>query len=182
MGEQLGNTIDFHQKLGNHILIVPWLPEQLRNSREAWLKTADLFNLLAEQMAVADMRIGYHNHAMEFEPVDGEMPWDIFARATRPEVILQFDTGNAAARHADVVHFLETYPNRSVSIHLKEYSEFNSHALIGEGEIPFRKIIQTCRATGGTEWFILEEEKDVYPPLVCAEKSYQNFMAILESV
>ena len=180
-GERLGSTIDFHQNLGNRTLIVPWLPEPMRDSKEAWLKTADLFNDLAEQLAKAGMRIGYHNHAMEFEPIDGEMPWDIFAGATLPEVILQFDTGNAAARHVDVIHFLEAYPNRSISIHLKEYSESNPDALIGEGEIPFRKIIQTCRAVGGTEWFILEEEKNAYSPLVCAEKSYQNFMTILKS-
>ena len=182
MGEQLKPTIDFHQILGNHTLIVPWLPENMRNSREAWLKTADLFNDLADKLAAAGMRIGYHNHEMEFEPIDGEMPWDIFACATRPEVILQFDTGNAADKNIDVVSFLKKYPDRSVTIHLKEHSASNPNALIGEGDIPFKEIIRVCRDIGGTEWLILEEEKDAYPPLVGAEKSYKNFINILKSV
>jgi sugar phosphate isomerase/epimerase len=182
LGEQLERTINFHQILGNHTLIVPWLPENMRSSRETWLKTADLFNDLSDKLTSAGMRIGYHNHEMEFELIDGEMPWDIFASATRPEVILQFDTGNAADKNVDVVSFLKKYPGRSVTIHLKEHSASNPNALIGEGDIPFKEIIRVCRGIGGTEWFILEEEKDAYPPLVGAEKSYQNFINILKSV
>jgi sugar phosphate isomerase/epimerase len=182
LGKQLERTINFHQILGNHTLIVPWLPENMRSSREAWLKTADLFNDLSDKLASAGMHIGYHNHEMEFEPIDGEMPWDIFASATRPEVILQFDTGNAADKNVDVVSFLKKYPGRTVTIHLKEHSASNPNALIGEGDIPFKEIIRVCRDIGGTEWFILEEEKDAYPPLVGAEKSYQNFIKILNTV
>jgi sugar phosphate isomerase/epimerase len=182
MGEQLKHTIDFHQILGNRILIVPWLPENMRDSKESWLKTADLFNELVDKLAPEGMRIGYHNHDMEFEPIEGELPWDIFARATRPEVILQFDTGNAADKNSDAVSFLKKYPGRSVTIHLKEHSKSNPNALIGEGDIPFKEIIQVCRDIGGTEWFILEEEKDAYAPLDGAEKSYQNFIKILNTV
>ena len=181
MGDKLKETVEYHQILGNDKLIVPWLPENMRDSKEAWLKTADLFNELVDKLAPEGMHIGYHNHKEEFIPVNGEMPWDIFAQATRKEVILQFDTGNAATAKVDALPFLKRYPGRSVTIHIKEHSETNPDSLIGEGDMPFKEIIEVCQTTGGTEWFIIEEEKDAYPPLIGAEKSYENFMKLLKT-
>lgn len=179
MGENLAETVAFHQILGNDKLIIPWLPESMRNSKDAWLKTADLFNALADKLKPEGMRIGYHNHGMEFEPLEGEMPWDIFARSTSPDVILQFDTGNAAAKAGSPVPYLKKYPGRTATIHIKEYSAKNPQALIGEGNLPFPEIIEVCRTVGGTEWFIIEEEKDIYPPLEGIEKSLHNFRKLL---
>jgi sugar phosphate isomerase/epimerase len=180
--EALAETIELNQILGNRNLIVPWLPEEMRSSRDAWLRTAELFNGLVDRVEPAGMRIGYHNHDMEFVPMNGEMPWDLFATATREEVILQFDTGNAGVRDVDPVPFLKRYPGRTVTIHIKEHSRSNPDALIGEGDIPFAEVVEVCRTTGGTEWFILEEEKNVYPPLECAEKSLERFRQVLAAI
>jgi sugar phosphate isomerase/epimerase len=178
-GDALAATIELNQALGNRNLIVPWLPEEMRSSRDAWLRTAEMFNDLVGKVAPAGMRIGYHNHDMEFVPMNGEMPWDVFAAATRKEVILQFDTGNAGLRDVDPVPFLERYPGRTVTIHIKEHSRSHPDALIGEGDIPFAEVVEVCRTSGGTEWFILEEEKNAYPPLECAEKSLERFKQVL---
>lgn len=180
LGDALESTIAFNQILGNSCLIIPWLPESYRNSKAAWLKTADLFNGLAEKVKPHGMQIGYHNHGMEFEPVDGEMPWDIFAQNTSENVILQFDTGNAAHAGADALPYLKKYPGRSVTIHLKEHSESRPDALIGEGDIPFEEIFKVCRTTGGTEWYIIEEEKEAVPPLEAVKISYTNLMKLLQ--
>jgi sugar phosphate isomerase/epimerase len=177
--DTLAATIELNQILGNRNLIVPWLPDEMRSSRGAWLRTAQLFNELVDKVEPAGMRIGYHNHDMEFIPMNGEMPWDVFAAATRQEVILQLDTGNAGVRQVDPVPFLKRYPGRTVTIHIKEHSRSNPDALIGEGDIPFAEVVKLCRTTGGTEWFILEEEKNVYPPLECAEKSLNRFKQVL---
>jgi sugar phosphate isomerase/epimerase len=177
--DALSETIELNQILGNKNLIVPWLPEEMRSSKDAWLSTAETFNELVDRVEPAGMRIGYHNHDMEFVPMNGEMPWDVFATATREEVVLQFDTGNAGVREVDPVPFLQRYPGRTVTIHIKEHSKSNPNALIGEGDIPFTEVIEVCRAIGGTEWFILEEEKNAYPPLECAERSLEQFKHVL---
>ena len=36
-----------------------------------------------------------------------------------------------------------------------------------------KQIIALCRACGGTEWFIAEQETCKYPPLKCVELCYQ---------
>jgi hypothetical protein len=44
---------------------------------------------------------------------------------------MQMDTGNALYGGADPVPFLERYPGRARTVHLKEHSKTNDKALIG---------------------------------------------------
>lgn len=178
LGDELERTVEFHQTLGNRFLVVPWLPEERRNSKAAWLETARLMNEVAERVAPAGMRVGYHNHHIEFTPMEGELPWDIFFGATRPEVIMQVDTGNALHGGADPVPLLERYPGRATTVHLKEYSSTNDKALIGEGEVRWNDVFALCESTGGTEWYIVEQESYAYPPLECVERCLQNLRAM----
>jgi len=175
LGEKLEETIEYNQILGNHNLIVPWLPEEYRTSKEAWIKTAGIFNEIAKKASANKMRIGYHNHAVEYEPIEGEIPWDIFAQNTNKEVILQIDTGNAGLAGASAVDYIKKYPGRTVTIHLKAHSTTNEKALIGEDEINWMELFSICETTGGTEWYIIEEEKDAYTPLEGIQKSLENF-------
>ncbi len=178
LGDQLAATVEFHRELGNRFLIVPSLPEERRNSRQAWLETARLFNDLAERLIREGMYIGYHNHHVEFTPIDGELPWDTFFSNTRPEVVMQLDLGNALHGGGDPISFLERYPGRALTIHLKEYSADNPKAIIGEGDVQWAKVFELCESVGGTQWYIVEQESYAYPPLECVERCLQALKAM----
>jgi sugar phosphate isomerase/epimerase len=175
MDDNLPATIEFNQILGNKNLIVPWLPEERRQTEEDWLELCKMFNDLAEKLKPHGMRIGYHNHNFEFQPIYDKIPWDIFAQNTSPDVILQLDTGNAASGGGDPVEYLKKYPGRTKTIHLKEYSATNPKAILGEGDLNWKEIFSICESSGGTEWYIIEEEKEAYPPLECVEYCLKNF-------
>ena len=134
-----------------------------------------MFNELAEKVKPHNMQVGYHNHTHEFEAVDGQIPWDIFFSNTRKDVIMQFDTGNAMHGGGNAIPYLKRYPGRAVTVHLKEYSATNKNAILGEGDIPWEELLTLCETIGGTEWYIIEEEKDIYPPLEGVKLCYQNF-------
>ena len=174
LGDELKRTVEFNQILGNPFLIVPGLPEERRNSRAAWLDTAKLFNKIAEKLKPEGMRTGYHNHSVEFAPMDGELPWDTFFGNTNPEVVMQLDAGNALHGDADPVPFLERYPGRAATVHLKEYSSTNPKALIGEGEVRWDDLFALCESTAGTEWYIVEQESYAFPPVECVDRCLQN--------
>ena len=123
LGDRLAETVAFNRTLGNRFLIVPGLPEQYRNSRDAWRKTADVFNEIAAKLKPHGMRTGYHNHAIEFTPMDGGLPWDTIFGNTSDDVVMQIDLGNALRGGADPVPFIERYPGRAVTVHLKSYSK-----------------------------------------------------------
>lgn len=180
LGDKLDESIAFHKTLGNRYLIVPGLPERYRSSTEAWQRTAETMNTIAAALAPHGMQTGYHNHTVEFVPFTpgGELPWNTFFGHTSPEVIMQFDTGNALHGGSDALPFLKHYPGRAVTVHLKEYAKDNPNALIGEGDVPFREILNVCETTGGTKWYIIEQESYAYPPLECVERCLRNLEQI----
>ncbi|HHY48727.1 MAG TPA: sugar phosphate isomerase/epimerase [Alphaproteobacteria bacterium] len=178
LGDELERSVAFHRALGNTNLIVPGLPEERRNSRQAWLETARMMNEISERLAPHGMRTGYHNHAIEFRPLDGELPWDTFFGNTRQEVIMQFDTGNALEGGADAAPFLQRYPGRARTVHLKEHAAANPTALIGEGDVPWPTIFELCETIGATEWYIVEQESYAYPPLECVDRCLQALRAM----
>lgn len=174
LGDELERSVEFHQTIGNTFLIVPGLPGARTSSRAAWLDTAKTMNEISERLKPYGMRTGYHNHHIEFQPLDGELPWDTFFGNTNKEVIMQFDTGNAMHGGADAPPFLERYPGRATTVHLKEFSATNDQALIGEGEVPWETIFRLCETIAGTEWYIVEQESYAFPPLECVDRCLQN--------
>ena len=179
-GDALPETVEFHQTLGNQFLIVPGLGKSYSNSTESWKNTAQIFNQIAADLAPHGMKTGYHNHTIEFKPLalGDPLPWDVFFGSTTADVIMQFDTGNAKEGGADALPYLERYPGRALSVHLKEHSETNKNALIGEGDVPFGKIFEVCESTGGTEWYVVEQESYASSPLECAAKCLENLRAM----
>jgi len=180
LGDRLAETVEFNRTLGNRFLIVPGLPEERRNSHQAWLETARMFNEIAERLVEEGkgMVTGYHNHHIEFIPMDGEFPWDTFFSNTRQDVVMQLDTGNAFHGGVDPIPFLERYPGRAVTVHLKEYSGTNPKAIIGEGEVRWDDVFRLCETVGGTEWYIVEQESYAYPPLECVDRCLQALRAM----
>ncbi len=176
--DKIDATLEFNKTLGNPYIIVPWIAEKDRQTVDDWKKLADQFNAWAEKLKGEGMRIGYHNHNFEFTPIDGQQPWDIFARNTVSDVILQLDTSNAADGGVDPLETLKKYPGRTTTIHMKEYSADNPNAILGEGDIPWKEVLAFCESEGGTEWYIIEEEKDVYPPIEAVAKCYKNLQAL----
>ena len=177
LGDELKQTIEFNRILGNRFLIVPSLPENMRSSKAVWLETARLMNDMAEKVKPEGMRVGYHNHAIEFQPIEGDLPWDIFFRATVPDVVMQLDTGNAmhgGVSPDGILEILKHYPGRAVTVHLKEFSSTNKQALIGEGEMKWKEFFSLCETIGGTEWYIVEQESYAFPPLECVRRCIKN--------
>jgi sugar phosphate isomerase/epimerase len=174
LGDELAKSIEFHQAIGNPYPVVPGLGSQYTESREAWQRTAGIFNEIADALAAHDMQTGYHNHHTEFTPLDGEEPWDTFFGNTKDSVIMQLDTGNAMHGGADPIPYLKRYPGRATTVHLKPYApslktEADPHGgfrpCIGEDETPWEELLTLCETSGGTKWYIVEYESDKYPPM-----------------
>lgn len=174
LGDELQKTVEFNKTLGNPNLIVPGLSSEHTSSRASWLATAGIFNGIAERCKPLGMRTGYHNHFIEFQPLDGEMPWDTFFGNTTQDVVMQMDTGNCMHGHADPVPFLKRYPGRAITVHLKEYSATNDKAQIGEGDVRWDEVFDLCENFGNTQWYIVEQESYALPPMQCVEVCLQN--------
>src|SRR5262249_8515301 len=69
LGDQFDKTVEFNKVLGNKFLVVPWIPEERRNSKAALMRTAKLFSEISKKLETRGMILGYHNHTDEFRPV-----------------------------------------------------------------------------------------------------------------
>ena len=173
LGDNLPKNVEFNQTLGNKYLIVPGLPGKYTRTRQGWEEAADVFNELAEKVKHYGMKVGYHNHSIEFKPLDGEVPWDTFFNHAKKEVVIQFDTGNGVGAGGDPMIYLKKHPGRVASVHVKPWSKSKPNALIGDDDLPWKEIFHVCETSAGVEWYIIEYESDAFTPIVSVEKTLE---------
>lgn len=154
--ENLEETIAFHKTIGCPYPMIPWLPEDARNTPEACLKTAEQLTALSAKAVANGMKTGFHCHEGDMRPLsNGESAWNILANNTPKDFILQYDTANGSYGGADPVQPILDHPGRGISIHFKG---FPTGTPVGEGDIPWDKLIDACKNHGGTEWIVVEHE------------------------
>jgi sugar phosphate isomerase/epimerase len=178
LGDALAETLSFENMVGNHHLVIPFLAEKHRDSAAAWKRTAGLLTERAGLIGDRGMRLGYHNHRMEFEPVDGEIPMDILAENTPQEFFLQLDIGHCLRTGADPCAYLRRYPGRYVTVHVRDWSAANEQAIVGEGEVPWQEVFAICEESGATEWYIVEQTAGEVPELAAVERCIANLRAM----
>jgi len=178
LGDELEATVAFNLTLDNRYLIVPGLPVEYRESVAAWQRTAELFTGVSARLAPYGMMTGYHNHTHEFAPENGRVPFEVFFDNTPDGVIMQTDGGNAWEAGVDICPYLEQYPGRARTVHLKEYARAGGAPLIGDGDTDWQRFFALCETVGGTAWYIVEQEQYPVPPLEAVKRCLDNLKAM----
>lgn len=170
-------VVEYNLELGNKYIIVPWLPENMRSNKNEWLKTAEIMNEFNEKLKSEGLKLGYHNHDFEFIKFDGKYGFDIFAKNTVNDILLEIDTYWVAHPGIDVVGFLKKYKNRLELLHIKDIDDKKESTEIGNGNIDFREVIATADET---EWFIVEQEHFNIPQDLSIKTSCDYLRGILK--
>lgn len=167
LGDAFEQTVAFNKTMGNKTLVVPGLGKPYCESVDALKRTAELFCTIAERARDNGVRVGYHNHSWEFEPIDGLIPHQIIFDATPSDFVMQLDIGWAFNARVDARDVLKRYPGRALSVHVKEHSSIDETAVVGKGQVPWADVLAVCQTIGETEWFVVEHERYAAPPLEC---------------
>ncbi len=174
-GDGFRRMVDFQKAIGNRYLILAALPKKNLTSMKGLLEAVKLLDDLAERLRPHGMKIGYHCHGGDFKPAEGQIPWDVLASKTRPEVIFQLDVGNCLQGGGDYLAMLDKFAARAVTVHLKEYGG-KPGAIIGEGKIQWKEIFRICETKAPTEWYIVEEESRKGP--ACLDACRRSLQAL----
>ena len=172
-GDALDGTVEFNKTLGNKFLIVPGLPGANRASAQALIDTGKLFTELAAKAKDGGMLVGYHAHGGDFKKLAGKTGWDLIFENASAAVVMQLDTGNCLGGGGDPIATLKKYPGRSATIHLKEHGGKRG-AAVGEGDVDWKTVFEICETTGGTQWYIVEQESYDVPPLQSVKRCIEN--------
>ena len=146
------------------------------SSPDDWKRVAEMLNKGNEKMAGEKLNAGYHNHIDEWKEENGQIPMHILADNTDKSVMLQLDVGHCVAGGADPVAWINSHPGRIRSMHLKDWSpdkEFK--VLIGEGVIPWKKVLAAAESKGGVEYYLIEQEGYSSPEMETADRSLVAF-------
>lgn len=179
-GDNFDKTVAFAKTLGCHLLVVPSLPGDAYKTKAGMIAMAHQFSDFAKKLRPEGIMLAYHNHEIEFQPVEGELPWDTFFSNADPDVLIQFDIGNALEGGVQALPFLTKYPGRVISVHVKDYSKTdNDHTLLGQGDENWKDVIPVLKGRHGPRWLVIEQETYPYPSLDCAQKCLASLKQML---
>ena len=155
-----------------------------------WRWNADRLNALGERARAAGLAVGYHNHNVEFAPLDGEETGMalLLSRVDPAQAHFQIDVGNAVLGGADPVALLQHWPDRFRSAHLKDWRApltpttglaSPPSAPFGEGVIDWSRW-RAASARAGLETSFIERENLPVEDEVAGAAQALNYFAELQ--
>ena len=159
-------------------------------SLDDYRRLAEDLNKAGETARAYGLRVGYHNHAQEFEIIDGTFPLALLIEETDPDYVdFELDLYWALEGYytydnpeAQPLALFERAPGRFPLFHVKDGFPAEAgvrFADVGEGEIDFAPIFAARKRSGIKHYFV---ENDAAPSdpngsLDSAKDSYDNFVA-----
>ena len=147
-----------HKTAGMKYIVAPWMavPKTLADLKVY----CDYYNQIGEKCNEAGLSFGYHNHAHEFQKVEGEIMYDFMLNNTDPEkVFFQMDVFWTVMGQKSPVDYFNAYPGRFELLHLKDLRELGQSGMVG-----FDAIYRNIEAAGAI-YSIIEVEKYSFEPL-----------------
>ena len=161
-------TVEDAATVGQHYVISPWLDESLRQNYDDFKAYMDVFNKSGELCKKSGMKFGYHNHDFEFsQQLNGQKIFDLILQSTDPSLVAQqLDIGNMYHAGGIALDIIKQYPGRFELMHVKdeiktEKGEMGGKyesTVLGKGIIPVKEVIDLGKKSGGTRYFIIEQE------------------------
>ena len=166
--EHFDQSVKFYQSLGTDTLIVAW-DERAWDAAHVDSLIADLNNLFTALQA-RGMHFGFHNHDKEFNQHKDATFWDHIAQSTPNDFVLQLDVGWVTLAEKNPVTYIERYPGRTLTTHIKAklpkavaaaQNSNGKRPIIGDDVTDWSAVLKADIAVGGTKWFVVEQEE--YP-------------------
>ncbi|MBA6328069.1 sugar phosphate isomerase/epimerase [Colwellia sp. MB02u-6] len=176
-------SVAFYKALETDTLIVAW-DDRGWDSLKVDSLIADLNNLFTKLKAEG-FHFGYHNHEQEFDDYNGATFWDHIAKSTPKDFVLQMDVGWVTLAEKDPVVYINRYPNRTSTTHIKaklprdvaaKMATNGKRQIVGDDVTDWAAVLKADIMVGGTKWFVIEQEEypDGLTPLQAVKLSKQG--------
>jgi sugar phosphate isomerase/epimerase len=181
-GDNLKETLEYNNEIGNDLILCPYLPDELRKTADDYRKVADVLNEIGQTCKDNGFTFGYHNHAFEFDAVDGEKGFDLIFENTDPELVkVELDCYWVTYAGLDPRNIIEKYGSRVVSLHIKDMKEEGGQKRsieIGSGSLDISGLLEVGNQYG-TKWFIVEQEQFDGDPMESSVVNIRNLKPLV---
>jgi sugar phosphate isomerase/epimerase len=174
--EKIQNAIDLNLILGSKYVVMS--SSEPKPGLDGWKEIADQLNAASDLLQSSGLKAGYHNHNLEFTPIEGTLPMAVLARNTKPTVMLQLDVGTCIEAGADPVKWIRSNPGRIRSLHCKDWSPEAGKGytvLFGEGVAKWKEIFAAATSVGGVEFYLMEQEGSRFSEMETAKKCLDTY-------
>jgi len=165
-GDGLSKSIELNQILGSDTLVsvrgpgptpgggggaarggTPAAPPTL----DAWKRFSEQLSQAAGRIRSAKMTLGFHNHGIEFQPVEGTRPIDILA-ANQDITSFHLNIGLCLQAGGDPIAFIQQCPKRIQSLLVQDY----------KGQARWKEIFSAAEGKGGLQFYLLQRTDGLF--------------------
>jgi sugar phosphate isomerase/epimerase len=154
--ENLQQLVDEASEGGLQYLVCASTPV---NSLEEIQKSVETFVKAGEACKKAGIQFAYHNHATEWDQVEGKTPYELILSQTDKELVkMEIDLAWAAKAKQNPVELFKGNPGRFPLWHVKDYDLVNNKIVcIGQGSIDFKPTFAAAQLAG-MKYFFYEQD------------------------
>ena len=187
-GSKLDDTIGKVKEKGFSFIVVPYIPPSDRGGMPVFKKLADILNKSGEKAKAAGLTLCYHNHAFEFEPIDGTTGLDVMLKETDKSLVsLELDIFWASVAGHKPVEVMKKHGDRIALLHLKDKAaglpvQYNENVPketfkeVGHGSIDIPGVLAEAKHIGVKNFFV-EQDQTPGDPLDSLKQSFQYLSA-----
>ncbi|MBZ5620074.1 MAG: sugar phosphate isomerase/epimerase [Acidobacteriia bacterium] len=181
--DDIARTFDELKKRGFSFAVFPYLPPAERGGLDVIRAVADRLNRAGEKCRSAGLSFCYHNHAFEFEPMEGTTPFQVLMDSTDKKLVgLEMDVFWVSVAGHDPAELLGKLSGRVPLLHLKDkekdtplmYKEAVARTAfkeVGHGVIDWPKVLNAA-ASAGVSHYIVEQDQTPGDPLESLRQSF----------
>ncbi|MCO8121912.1 sugar phosphate isomerase/epimerase [Stieleria sp. TO1_6] len=169
-------------------LVVPYLPGELRGSLDQYKLIAERCNAAAQTAKRGGVQLAYHNHAFEFQPLEGgKCGYDVFREEFSDDMKFEVDVFWVVVGGHDAAQLIRQLDGRVSQLHLKDldaavkppvYDSIPQDAFkeLGNGVIAMEPILAAA-ADSKVDHCHVEQDHSPHPI-----ESIQQSMAFLKTL
>jgi sugar phosphate isomerase/epimerase len=172
------------KKRGFEYVVFPYVAPNLRGGMDVYKRMAASFNKIGEKAKSTGLTFCYHNHAFEFQPMDGTTPLQTLLGDTDKNLVsLELDIFWVSVAGHDPVEMLKAHGDRIRLMHLKnkaagmavQYNEKvpkEAFKEVGNGSLDIPAVLKAAAKTDVKHYFV-EQDQTPGDPIASLRQSYQ---------
>jgi sugar phosphate isomerase/epimerase len=190
-GNHLDTALSDVKQRGFEYAVLPYIPTSERGGADVFKHLASTLNKAGERAKAQGLTLCYHNHAFEFQPMNGTTGLEILMSETQKGLVyLEMDIFWVTVAGHDPVALLKKYAGRVRLLHLKDRArggetQYNENVPkdafkeAGNGSIDIPAVLRAADAAGVKHYFV-EQDETPGDPIASLRQSYKYLSSLFK--